>query len=113
MQYVLLVCGDEAEDITQEQSTERYAAFEAAQSEMVSRGALIDRKRLRPTSAATTVRRRNAQLVIEDGPFAESKEQIAGYYLVECENLDEAIELAALIPAADYSVVEVRPVWEM
>jgi hypothetical protein len=80
---------------------------------MEARGAFLDRQRLLPTSTATTVRRRSGALVLADGPFAETKEQIAGYYLVECSDLDEAIELAALIPAVEYSMVEVRPVWEM
>ena len=113
MQYVLLVCGDDSEQLTEEESAERYAAFEAAQAEMEIRGVFRDRRRLRPTSMAKTVRRRNGELVLSDGPFAETKEQIAGYYLIECGDMDEAIELAALIPAAGYSMVEVRPVWEM
>lgn len=113
MQYVLLVCGDDSEELTEDQADERFAAYTASQVEMERRGVMIDRKRLRPASSATTVRVRNGQLVIADGPFAETKEQIAGYYLVDCRDLDEAIELAALIPAAEYSMVEVRPVWEM
>jgi hypothetical protein len=113
MQYVLLVCGDDSEQLTDEESAERYAAFEAAQAELEARGAFRDRRRLRPTSSATTVRVRNGELVLSDGPFAETKEQIAGYYLVECSDQNEAIELAALIPAVKYSMVEVRPVWEM
>jgi hypothetical protein len=108
-----LVCGDDSEELTAAESEERYAQYVAAQNEMEARGAFVDRQRLRPTAAATTVRKRNGELVLADGPFAETKEQIAGYYLVDCANLDEAIELAALIPAAEYSVVEVRPVWEM
>jgi hypothetical protein len=59
------------------------------------------------------VRVRNGELVLADGPFAETKEQIGGYFVVDCKDLDEAIDLAALIPAAHYSVVEVRPTWGM
>jgi hypothetical protein len=113
MQYVLLVCGDDTEQLTPAEAEQRFAAYEAAQAEMERHGSLIDRRRLRPTSNARTVRVRNGELVLTDGPFAETKEQIAGYFLVECSGLDEAIELAALIPAAEYSMVEVRPVWEM
>jgi hypothetical protein len=113
MRYVLLVCGDDTEQLTGAKTEERLGAYEAAQAEMGRRGSLIDRQRLRPTSNARTVRVRNGELVLSDGPFAETREQIAGYYLVECKDFDEAIELAALVPAAEYSMVEVRPVWEM
>ncbi len=56
---------------------------------------------------------RNGNLVVADGPFAETKEQIAGYYVVEAKDLDEALDLASLIPAAQHGTIEVRPVWEM
>jgi hypothetical protein len=80
---------------------------------MEARGVLVSRERLRPTSRSTTVQVREGNLVIADGPFAETKEQIAGFYVVECEDLDEAIEVASKIPAAQYGTIEVRPVWEM
>ncbi len=113
MRYVLLVCNDEAEQLTPEEKEERYAAYAACQEEMESRGVLVARERLRPTSASTTVRLRKNELVIADGPFAETKEQIAGYFVVEANDLDEAVELASLIPAAHHGTIEVRPVWEM
>ena len=69
--------------------------------------------RLRPTSAASTVRIRNGETLITDGPFTETKEQLGGYYVLECENLDEALAYAAKIPAAEHGSIEVRPVWEM
>jgi hypothetical protein len=113
MEYVLLVCGDDSEQLTEDEIAERFTAYEAAQAELEARGVFRERRRLRPASTATSVRMRNGELVLADGPFAETKEQIAGYYLIECAELAEAIELAALIPAATYSTVEVRPVWEM
>ncbi len=113
MRYLLLVCGDDTEQLTPEQSKERYEAYNTCEAEMKARGALLSRERLRPVSTATTVRVRNGELVIADGPFAETKEQIAGYFLVDCDDLDEAVDLASLIPAAHYSMIEVRPVWEM
>jgi hypothetical protein len=113
MRYVLLVCNDESEQLTPEEGEERYAAYTACQEEMESRGVLVSRERLRPTSASTTVRLRKNELVIADGPFAETKEQIAGYFVVEANDLDEAVELASLIPAAHHGTIEVRPVWEM
>ena len=78
---------------------------------MERRGVLVSRERLQPAATATTVRVRDGGLVIADGPFAETKEQIAGVYVVECEDLDEAIEVASTIPAARSGTVEVRPVW--
>jgi hypothetical protein len=113
MRYVLLVCADENEQLTPEDFEERYVAYVHCQEEMESRGALIARERLRPTSASTTVRVTNGQLVIADGPFAETKEQIAGYFLVEAKDLDDAVDLASLIPAVHHGTIEVRPVWEM
>ena len=76
-------------------------------------GVLISRERLRPTSLSTTVRVRDGGLVVADGPFAETKEQIAGFYIIDCEDLDEAIEIASRNPGARYGTVEVRPVWEI
>lgn len=113
MRYVLLVCIDESEQLTADESEDRVAAYRRGQAEMERRGALITRERLRPTSASTTVRARNGELVIADGPFAETKEQIAGYFVVEAQDLDEAVELASLIPAVHHGTIEVRPIWEM
>jgi hypothetical protein len=105
MEYTLLVCADEGDEITPEIVT----AFTNFQNEMAARGVLRSATRLMPTSASTTVRVRNGGLVIADGPFAETKEQIAGFYIVDCRDLDEAIEVAALIPAALIGTIEVRP----
>jgi hypothetical protein len=113
MRYVLLVCSDEAEQLGPDDVEERYAAYLRCEEEMKARGAFVSRERLKPTSASTTVRTRNGELVIADGPFAETKEQIAGYFVVEANDLDEAIELAALIPAVGHGTIEVRPAWEM
>ena len=66
-----------------------------------------------PTTDATTVRVRDGEVLTSDGPFAETKEQMGGFYLVECKDLDEAIEIAAKIPGARHGSIEVRPIWEM
>ncbi|NUT96061.1 MAG: transcription initiation protein [Saccharothrix sp.] len=68
--------------------------------------------RLRPSADTTTVRVRDGELLISDGPFPETKEQIGGFHLIECENLDDAIELARKHPAARSGAIEVRPIWE-
>ena len=113
MRYVLLVCDQETSALSERELRERSAAYVAFQDEMQVRGVLVGRERLRPASSATTVRVRDAGLVVADGPFAETKEQIAGFYVIECADLDEAVEVAAKVPAARYGTIEVRPVWEM
>lgn len=67
---------------------------------------------LQPTATATTVRERDGQILTSDGPFAETKEQLGGYYMIECENLDQAIEAASRVPAVDRGSIEIRPVME-
>jgi hypothetical protein len=69
--------------------------------------------RLRPTTDATTVRVRDGQTLTADGPFAETKEQLGGFFLVEATDLDEALEIAAKIPGAKHGSIEVRPIWPM
>lgn len=113
MRYALLVSIDESREVTEPQAERQYAEFMAFQDEMQARGVLVARERLRPTSLATTVRVRDEGLVVADGPFAETKEQIAGFYVIECEDLDEAIDVAARNPGARYGTVEVRPLWEI
>jgi hypothetical protein len=113
MRYALLVCIDEGREMSDEDVERQYAEFMGFQDEMEARGVMIARERLRPTSLSTTVRVGEDGLVVADGPFAETKEQIAGFYIIECEDLDEAIEIAARNPGARYGTIEVRPVWEI
>ena len=113
MRYALLVCIDENTELSDDDVERQYVEFMGFQDEMQARGVLVARERLRPTSLSTTVRLRDEGLVIADGPFAETKEQIAGFYIIECEDLDEAIEIASRNPGARYGTVEVRPVWEI
>jgi hypothetical protein len=77
------------------------------------RGVLVAAEALQPVDAATSVRVRHGKVIITDGPFAETKEQLAGFYLVEAENLDEAIAIASAIPPAREGTVEVRPVRQL
>jgi hypothetical protein len=113
MRYALLVAIDENVELSEADAEQQYAEFMGFQDEMLARGVLVSRERLRPTSLSTTVRVREDGLVVADGPFAETKEQIAGFYIIECEDLDEAIEIAARNPGARYGTIEVRPVWEI
>jgi len=113
MRYALLVCFDENTELSEEDLERLEAEFMGFQEEIEARGVLVSRERLRPTSLSTTVRVRDAGLVVADGPFAETKEQIAGFYVIECDDLDDAIEIAARNPGARYGTIEVRPVWEI
>ncbi|MBV8997924.1 MAG: YciI family protein [Solirubrobacterales bacterium] len=113
MRYALLVAVDENVELSEDDVERRWAEFMGFQDEMDARGVLVSRDRLQPTALATTVRLRDEGLVVADGPFAETKEQIAGFYIIECEDLDEAIEIASRNPGARYGTIEVRPVWEI
>lgn len=84
-----------------------YMAFT---KDITDSGNLVAGDALQPTDTATTVRIRDGKTLITDGPFAETKEQLGGYYLLECESLDQAIEKAAKIPSAEYGSIEVRPI---
>jgi hypothetical protein len=113
MRYALLICHDENAVISPEEQSRRTAAFTSFHDQMQARGVLLGSERLRPTASSTTVQVRGGDLVIADGPFAATREQIAGFYLIDCKDLDEAIEVATRVPAARYGTVEVRPAWEM
>jgi hypothetical protein len=115
MRYLLMICTDEVAyaALSPEEAQTSFAGYVAFQEEAASRGALLGGERLRPTDTATTVEVRNGEVLTSDGPFAETKEQVGGYYLLDCKDLDEAIELAAKLPAAQHGKVEVRPIWEM
>ncbi len=114
MRYALLICGDENAMLaaSPEETAAMMAGYDAFAQEMGSRGVLRGGERLRPTTDATTVRVVDGDVVVSDGPFAETKEQLGGFFLVECEDLDQAIEVASKIPAAKHGTIEVRPIWE-
>jgi hypothetical protein len=113
MQYMLLICTPESSiqalapaDI--QKVMEGYMRFN---QEASAAGVLLANARLRPTSTATTVRVKDGKTIVTDGPFAETKEQIGGYYLIDVKDLDEALRWAAKIPSARFGGIEVRPVW--
>jgi hypothetical protein len=112
---MLMICTDEQwyASLSPEELGEFQKGYFAFMEEMNGRGVLRDGARLRPTSDATTVQVRDGDTITSDGPFAETKEQVGGYYLVDCKDLDEAIEIAAKIPAASHGTIEVRPIWEL
>jgi hypothetical protein len=115
MRYAMLICTEESVEaaMSPAEGEAQMSGYMKFGEEMTKRGVLTGGERLRPTTDATTVRVRNGEVVASDGPFAETKEQIAGFYLVDAKDLDEAIEIAAKIPGAQHGSIEVRPVWEM
>lgn len=115
MRYMLLICTDENTigALSPEEGAAMLTEYGAFAEEMGRRGVLVDGGRLHPTTDATTVQVRDGEVLTADGPFAETKEQMGGYYLVDCEDLDQAIEVASKIPGARQGTIEVRPIWEM
>jgi hypothetical protein len=113
MRYMMLIYTQEKESgLTREQAEQLRANHRAVMQETTRRGILRGAEPLGPTATATTVRVQNGAALITDGPFAETKEQLAGYYILDCENLDEAIEWAAKIPTAckgGEGCIEIRP----
>jgi hypothetical protein len=111
MRYALLMRTDESAAVGAEERARRAAALEVFTDQMTGRGTLLASEQLHRTETATRVRCWDGgDVLITDGPFTESKEQVAGLFIVECKDLDEAIEIAAAVPAAWYGTVEVRPV---
>ena len=113
MRYLLMICNDEEAyaALSPEESQANLAGYGQWAEEMGKRGVLQGGERLRPTTDATTVQLRDGDVLTSDGPFAETKEQIGGYFVVDCKDLDEAISWAARIPQAQTGSVEIRPVW--
>ena len=114
MEYMLLIYMDESEaaGATPEQIEGHADAFAAYVRELMDRGVIRGGVPLQPKAVATTVQVRDGKTLTTDGPFMETKEALAGFYLVEAKDLDEAIELASKIPAAHSGSIEVRPVWQ-
>jgi hypothetical protein len=108
MEYLLLICVDETAQLTPEESAAIPAATDTWVAEMNGRRVRREGRPLGPVREGATVRVRDGEVLLSDGPFAETKEQIAGYDVVDCSSLDEAIEVAAKHPVASFGVVEVR-----
>ena len=114
MRYMLLIYNEEVppEQVTEQQWAEAMTAYNAFTTEVRSKGALLGSDALHPTTMATTIRIRAGKTLVSDGPFAETKEALGGYYILNCKDLDEAIAYAAKIPGAKDGSVEVRPIME-
>jgi hypothetical protein len=111
VKYLMLVCRDESVELSPQERAEIGPATDAWVQEMDGRGIRLDGNALALVSDATTVRVRDGELLVADGPFAETKEQIAGFDIIDCRDLDEALEVAAKHPVAAFGSIEVRPFW--
>lgn len=111
MKYVLLIYGDEREwtSLSQEEMEKMYAEHGAYSEALVKAGVMRGGAELKPVSTATSIKFANGKPRTVDGPFAETKEQLGGYYLIETENLEQAIEWAEKMPGMTSGTVEIRP----
>jgi hypothetical protein len=115
MQYLLMLYADESgwSKMTEAEQQQGMAAYMAYTEALKKAGALVGSNRLQPIGTATTVKVANGKQQVLDGPYADSKEQLGGYYLIEAPDLDAAIAWAARCPGAGHGTIEVRPVWAM
>ena len=115
MKYMLLIYDQEQawSKLSEDEKGKIYGEYRQLLDELKSKGQYLDGSQLHPTAAATSVRVRDGKQLVTDGPFAETREQLGGFFLVEAKDLDEAIALAARIPSARMGTIEVRPLVEM
>jgi hypothetical protein len=111
VKFLLMVCVDESVEMSPEVREAHVNAAIAWGEEMSERGVRVLGDRLRPVSDATSLRRREGELYVSDGPFAETREQMAGFDVLECADLTEALEVAAKHPGAEIGTIELRPIW--
>ena len=115
MQYLLMIYGDESAEqkVTPEQMTQTLSAYRAYTEALRKAGVLVASDRLKPVATATTVHVANGKTEVLNGPYAETKEQLGGFYQIEVADLDAALSWAARCPGATSGKIEVRPVWAM
>lgn len=115
MQYLLTLYADESgwDAMTPEQQQQGVAAYGAYTEALKQAGVLVGSNRLRPSATATTLRTTNGKTQVLDGPFADSKEQLGGYYLIDVPDLDAAMAWAGRCPGVQHGIVEVRAIWGM
>jgi hypothetical protein len=112
VKYLLLIYGDE-QALNETERQDCYVESTRLARELHANGHYLSANPLQPTAMATSVRVRDGKRLVTDGPFAETREQLGGYFLIEAKNLDEALAIAARIPMARRGTVEVRPVMEI
>ena len=111
MQYLLLIYTSETDN--QMGNADEHAAYGAFTQDIIQKGHFKGGDALQPTSTATTVRVRDGKTQVLDGPYADTKEQLGGYYIIDVPDLDAALSWAARCPGAAFGTIEVRPVWAM
>jgi hypothetical protein len=113
MKYLAMIYGDESvwDTFSEEQKEAAYARYGAFYDAASAAGVVLGGNELGPTRDATTVRVREADTIVTDGPYAEVKEALGGFFLLECSSMDEALDWAARIPGAEHGAVEVRPLY--
>ena len=111
MQYLLMIHADESlwGNMTEEAQQAMLARYNVLIDDLKQKGQFVGAERLADTDTATTVRVREGETLLSDGPFVETKEALGGYFLVDCADLDEAVQIAARIPSAEMGTIEVRP----
>jgi hypothetical protein len=114
MKYLLMIYSDEHafEAMSEDERHEVYAAYDELMKDLAANGHMLGGDELAPTSTATTVQVRGGERMVTDGPFAETKEQLGGYFLIDVDDLDAAIDIAARIPSVHSGSIEVRPIAE-
>lgn len=112
MQYMLLIYLDE-NALSEAERAQCYEQSASFSRELHTQGKYLSASPLHPTSTATSIRYENGKRLVLDGPFAETREQLGGFFLIEAENLDEAINIAGKIPAGKFGTVEIRPVMQI
>jgi len=118
VKYLLLIAGSEthlnSNDRTEAEAAKRTQEWATYTNDLVAADKIRGGERLKPVATATTVRFTNGQRLVSDGPFAETKEQLGGFYMIDAKDLDEAVAWASKMPhLADGGAVEIRPIWEM
>jgi hypothetical protein len=114
MKYLLLIYADERayEAMSEDERRELYAAYDELMKDLGASGKMLGGEELAPTTSATSVQVRAGERLVTDGPYAETKEQLGGYFLIDVDDLDAAIDIAARIPSVQSGSIEVRPIAE-
>ena len=112
MKFTLLLWGDEGQwaDMSEEEAAAEMARWEEYTDQLTAAGALVSGEGLQPSPTSKTLRIENGERIVTDGPFAETKEQLGGFYVIECESFDDALEWASKVPSAEHGPTEIRPV---
>jgi hypothetical protein len=114
MKFMLLLWGDEDQwaGMSEEEAAADMARWEDYTAQLIAAGAMVSGEALQPSPTSKTLRIENGERIVTDGPYAETKEQLGGYYLIDVESVEDALEWAAKLPSNEYGSTEIRPVME-